>query len=426
MRRVAILLGPCLVLTIMLLAPAGADAAFAQCPPVSHDTACQFLITVTAKGVQVAQDPAQTPYDGEDDALIGIQNSSAKPIASIPLSAENTLFGFESDGICHPGAAPNAPGCVVPTKDASGNPNENAGTPCTAESSSSCAFPSPAGEPPGVVFTIGTVGFGASGDALTGYEGPGSYFTNISATSNGGVVNFSPPLAPGAASYFGLESPPTGKTITVGSPTTVTTILSGGGQKATTVTVAQGTPVTDSATVAGVAAATSTGEVSYAIYKDAACTKLAAQAGAGVVNNGVAGPSAPQSKLAPGTYYWLASYSGDINNQASASVCGSEKLVVARKSSSLGLPSSKKCVSKRHFIVHPRAPRHVKLVHIEVRINGKLTKSGSLTKRHSFVDLRGLPKGTFHVELITTSSSGQLFGDGRTFHTCVPKKGKKH
>ena len=66
---------------------------------------------------------------------------------------------------------------------------------------------------------------------------------------------------------------------------------------------------------------------------------------------------------------------------------------MARKSSSLGLPSSKKCVSKRHFIVHPRAPRHVKLVHIEVRINGKLTKSGSLTKRHSFVDLRGLPKG---------------------------------
>ncbi len=426
MRRVPILLCLCGVLGIMFLAPGAASAAFAQCPPVSHDASCQFLITVTGKGVQVAQDPAQGPYDGEDDALIGIQNSSSKPIASIPLSAENALFSFEFDGICHPGVAPNAPGCVVPAKDSSGNPTENPGTPCTAESSSTCAFPSPAGEPPGVTFTSGIVGFGASGDAVTGYEGPGTYFTSIPATFNSGVVNFSPALAPGASTYFGLESPPTGKTITVGSPTTLTTLLSGGGQSGATVTVAQGTPVTDSATVAGVAAATSTGEVTYAVYTDAACTKLATQAGGAAVTNGAAGPSAPQSKLAPGTYYWLATYSGDINNQASVSVCGTEKLVVARHSSKLGLPSSRKCVSKRHFIVHPRAPKHVKLVHIEVRINGKLAKSGPLSKHHSFVDLRGLPKGTFHVELITTSSTGQLFGDGRTFHTCVPKKGKKH
>ncbi len=155
MRRVAILMGSCAVLAIMLLAPAGANAAFAQCPPVNHDTSCQFLITVTDKGVQVAQDPAQGPYDGEDDALIGIQNSSSKPIASIPLSAENDLFGFEFDGICHPGTGPNAPGCVIAAKDSSGTPNENAGAPCTSEGSSSCAFPSPAGEPAGVTFTSG-------------------------------------------------------------------------------------------------------------------------------------------------------------------------------------------------------------------------------------------------------------------------------
>jgi hypothetical protein len=51
--------------------------------------------------------------------------------------------------------------------------------------------------------------------------------------------------------------------------------------------------------------------------------------------------------------------------------------------------------------------------------------SSSLSRRHTFVDLRGLPKGTFHVELITLSSTGQLFGDGRTFHTCVPGHHKK-
>jgi hypothetical protein len=397
MRRVAILVVSCLALGLAALAPSMADA-FPQCPAVNKDTGCQFLITVTDKGVQVTQDPAQGPYDGEDDALIGIQNASSKAVSSIPLSAENSLFGFESDGLCSPGAAPIAPGCVVLTKDSGGTPTAHPGASCPPETSS-CGFPPPAGEPAGVTFTgVSINGFGANGDAVTGYEGPTSWFTNLAPTSNSGTVNFSPALAPGASTYFSLESPPTGKTITVGSPSSVTTLLSGG--------------------------PTSTGEVTYAIYKDPACTSLVAQAGGAPVTNGAGGPSAPQSKLAPGTYYWLASYSGDINNQAAASVCGSEKLIVARKAS-LGLPSSKKCVSKRHFIVHPRAPHHVKLVHVEVHINGKLVQSGPLSKRHTSVDLRGLPKGTFHVELITTSSTGQLYGDGRTFHTCVPGHHKK-
>ncbi len=422
MRRAATLVVSSLALGLAALAPSMADA-FPQCPAVNKDTGCQFLITVTDKGVQVAQDPAQGPYDGEDDALIGIQNASSKAVSSIPLSAENSLFGFESDGLCSPGSPPIAPGCVVLSKNSSGSATEHAGNPCPPETEA-CGFQPPAGEPTGVTFTTSINGFGANGDAVTGYEGPTSWFSNLAASFNSGTVNFSPALAPGAATYFSLESPPTGKTITVGTASTLTTVLSGGGQSGPTVTVAAGTAVTDSATVGGAAGPTATGEVTYAVYKDPACTSLVAQAGAATVTNGVAGPSAPQSKLAPGVYYWLASYSGDINNQAAASACGSEKLIVARKAN-LGLPSSKKCVSKRHFIVHPRAPRHLTLVHVEVRINGRLVKSGPLNKRHTFVDLRGLPKGTFHVDLITAASTGQLFGDGRTFHTCVPGHHKK-
>jgi hypothetical protein len=41
------------------------------------------------------------------------------------------------------------------------------------------------------------------------------------------------------------------------------------------------------------------------------------------------------------------------------------------------------------------------------------------------VDLRGLPKGTFKVSLITTSSTGGTYEDSRTFHTCVPGHHKK-
>ena len=279
-------------------------------------------------------------------------SATVTAVSSIPLSAENSLFGFERDGLCSPGSPPIAPGCVVLPKNSSGSTPEHPGNPCPPETEA-CGFPPPAGEPTGVTFTTSINGFGANGDAVTGYEGPSSWFSNLAATSNSGTVNFSPALAPGATTYFSLESPPTGKTITVGTPSTLTTVLSGGGQSATTITVAAGTPVTDTATVGGTAGPTASGEVSYAVYRDAACTSLVAQAGGAPVTNGAAGPSAPQSKLAAGVYYWLASYSGDINNQAAASACGSEKLIVARKAS-LGLPSSKKCVSKRHFVVLAR------------------------------------------------------------------------
>ncbi len=423
MRRVVVLSVSVVALGMASLAPSSASAAFSQCPAVDHDTSCQFLITITDKGVQVAQDPGQGPYDGEDDALIGIQNSSSRAVSSIPLSAENDLFGFENDGLCSPGTAPVAPGCVVLFKNSSGNPTEHPGHSCPPETEA-CGFPPPAGEPTGVTFSSGINGFGENGDAVTGYEGPTSWFSNLAPTSNSGTVNFSPALAPGASTYFSLESPPTGKTITVGTPTTLSTTLSAGGQSGPAVTAAQGTPVTDTATVGGVGAPTSSGEVSYAVYKDAKCTVLAAAAGAAVVTNGVAGPSAPQTKLAPGTYYWQASYSGDVNNQGSQSPCGSETLIVAHKAT-LGLPSSKLCVSKRHFIIHPRAPRHVKLVHVEVLINGRLASSGALSHRHTFVDLRGLPKGTFKVSLITLSSTGATYEDSRTFHTCVPGHHKK-
>ena len=420
MRRIAVVGASSVALAIMSLALSVASAAaFPGCPAVAHDTGCQFLITVSNSGVQVAQDPAQGPYDGEDDALIGIVNSSSKAIASIPLSAENSLFGFESDGICSPGTPPVAPGCVVLPKNSSGAATVNPGKPCPPETEA-CGYPPPAG----VTFTSGTIGYGANGDAVTGYEGPTSWFSGIASTSSSGVVNFSGGLAPGGSTYFSLESPPTGKSITVGNPSTLTTTLSGIGQSGASVTVGQGTPVTDTATVGGAGAPTASGTVSYAVYKDPTCKSLAAQAGTGTVTNGVARPSTAISKLAPGTYYWQASYSGDVNNQASVSACGSEKEIVARKAS-LGLPPSGICLSKRHFIVHPRAPRHATLTHVEVFINGKLVKSGPLNGRHTTVDLRGLPKGTFKVSLITLTSTRQPYEETRTFHTCVPGHHKK-
>jgi hypothetical protein len=206
--------------------------------------------------------------------------------------------------------------------------------------------------------------------------------------------------------------------------TTTTTTQSGGGVGGASLTVPQGTAVTDQAHIAGSAAASAGGTVTYNLYKDSKCTVAAAAGSMTNVANGVAGPSAAVSPKA-GTYYWEASYSGNVTNAGSVSKCGSEVLVVALHATTLGLPSSKLCLSKRKFLVHPRAPQGVKLVSIEVQINGKTVKQAKLSKHGTAVSLVGLPKGAFKVALITKSSKGKIYEEVRTFHTCVPGKHKK-
>jgi hypothetical protein len=208
------------------------------------------------------------------------------------------------------------------------------------------------------------------------------------------------------------------------TPTALTTTESGAGFLSASVTVPQGAAVVDQGHLSGTHAATATGTVTYNLYKDRKCTVAAAPGSVATVVGGVPGASAAV-RPKPGTYYWAASYSGDAANSGSSSSCGSEVLVVAVQDSNLGLPSTKVCLSKRKFTVHPRAPRGVKLVSVEIFINGRLVKKGSLSNRQTTVSLIGLPKGTFRVALITKSSKGQTYEDVRTFHTCVPKKRKK-
>jgi hypothetical protein len=538
MRRFALLGASSLALFIVSLAPSTASAAFSQCPAVDMDTGCQFLVTVSNGETTVASDPTQGPYEGSDDALIGIQNNSSSPISSIPLSAEDELFGFDGDGICEPGGEPVAPGCVVLPKLPEGKATVKSGK-CPPETEA-CGILPPAGEPAGIKFPEGIdiIGEGANGDPVTGYEGPTSWFTGISAVGSfatgRGVVNFSPAIAPGQSSYFSLESPPVGG---FGTATTLSTTLSGGGQIGPSISVVQGTPVTDKATVGGAAGSSAAGSVSYSVYGDAACTQLAASAGSAAVAGGAAGPSTALAGLAPGKYWWRASYSGEVNNQPASSECGSEVLtvlaptttttvqsgggvtgasitvpvgtpvtdtahiagslaaastgtvsyvlykdnkctvpaaatsaaaetkgvagpsaavkpaagsyywkasysgdaanapsvsacggevLVVARTLNLGLAgNSKKCVSKRRFTAHPRAPKGIKLVLLEIQINGKRFSVTKLKKRETTINLRGLPKGTYKVAMIATSSKGLVYEDVRTFHTCVPKKHRK-
>jgi hypothetical protein len=216
MRRIALLGVSLLALSIAVLAPSSAGAAFTQCPAVGSDTSCQFLVTITNTGPSVAQDSTQGPYEASDDSLIGVQNSSSKSIAALPLAATGTsLFGFEADGICNPGTGPLPPGCVPV-------PGSPAGTTCGAQSVA-CSFPPPAGEPANYT-EAGSSGAlpWPNGDRQNGYEGPTSWFSGISADTSGGTVNFSPAIPPGGSTYFSLEAPPSAAAIMVGTPITTT------------------------------------------------------------------------------------------------------------------------------------------------------------------------------------------------------------
>ncbi|MDQ1434710.1 MAG: hypothetical protein QOF59_1526 [Actinomycetota bacterium] len=142
-------------------APA-APPLFTQCPPVGLSTGCAILIVFNADGsTTVKTDPSQAPYDGSEDTLIGVQNNSGTSKASVALTGTGFPFGLDGDGLCA-GFAPEPAGCP----------------------------------------------FGP-----TGYEGPNTTFSNISADFNSGTVNFTGGLKSGASAYFSLEGVVTASSI---------------------------------------------------------------------------------------------------------------------------------------------------------------------------------------------------------------------
>ncbi|MCE7878083.1 MAG: hypothetical protein DYH14_12340, partial [Betaproteobacteria bacterium PRO3] len=104
-------------------------------------------------------------------------------------------------------------------------------------------------------------------------------------------------------------------TITKSSPSIATTASAGG---------SLGTQVTDSATLSG--GSNPTGTITFRLYGPSAtpvCTNLVFTSNAIAVNgNGNYGPSNAFTPTAAGNYYWIASYSGDTNNNPAVGACG--------------------------------------------------------------------------------------------------------
>jgi hypothetical protein len=146
------------------------------CPPVGADTTCGVVITVIQtgnspcppQGCAALNFTGQGPYDTIDDTLVGVVNNSNLPITSLVLASANDIFGFDGDGIC--GLSPLTGEPYVPGPPA-------------------CPY------------------------GPTGYEGPGTGFSNISPDDTTGTVNFNPPIpASGGTAYYSLENSLAGAT----------------------------------------------------------------------------------------------------------------------------------------------------------------------------------------------------------------------
>ena len=141
------------------------EPPFSECPAVGFDTSCGDLIQVTDSADTVFSDPDQGPYDGSDDTLVGVLNSSSSTVNAIALSSDTDLFDFDGDGLCTESPAP-----------------------------SGCPF------------------------GPTGYEGPGVSFSDITPDTSGGVVNFAGGIPPGGTAYFSLEEALPATAIVIGGP----------------------------------------------------------------------------------------------------------------------------------------------------------------------------------------------------------------
>jgi hypothetical protein len=156
---------------LALAATSSSAATFSDFPNIGNNTSgAAILITLGSGGATLATNPTNSqPYEGIEDAYIGVWNNTNVTVTTIGLTGNN-IFGFELDGI---GAGPY--------------PN-----PCTT--SSSCSPVS------GV-------------DNTNGYGGPLSNFTVTDA--NNGFVNFTGGLAPGAITWFALENSPSGANLQI-------------------------------------------------------------------------------------------------------------------------------------------------------------------------------------------------------------------
>lgn len=84
------------------------------------------------------------------------------------------------------------------------------------------------------------------------------------------------------------------------------------------------------------------------------------------------------------------------------------------------------CVSRRSFRIRLRIPRHAKAVSATVRVNGKRVQVIRGKRLRAPVNLKGLPKGRFKVDISVRLRGGKVLTGQRAYRTCTPKRTSTH
>lgn len=203
--------------------PSASDASlvapFNECPAVGYDIeGCEALIILTDDGASVVYNSNESPtIDNQDDALVGIVNDSSIGAASVGLSSSASIFGFDGDELCSGDYDPLA-------------------------SSIDCATIKADAESFYHAYNTANDLTGSSAYSYTTAEGPGTAFTGYNPSCNSteergeptgcnqGTLDFiatdasgdASPLAPGASTFFTLESDELGATYSVVLPQAIT------------------------------------------------------------------------------------------------------------------------------------------------------------------------------------------------------------
>ncbi|MFZ0639608.1 MAG: PEP-CTERM sorting domain-containing protein [Candidatus Acidiferrales bacterium] len=179
-------------LTFAAVSAFAGTVSFPECPATGNDTSgCELLITVTAVNgsgaatafTVTASNPDLGPFDGADDTLVGILNSSGGTLNSITLSSSTDIFGFDGDGACSGLYSPQV-------------------------AASACA---------GGVYS--------EADDYTSYFPAGVTASGINAFDTSGTVNFLSGIANGSSNWISLEEALTPSSITAGTPEPASLLL---------------------------------------------------------------------------------------------------------------------------------------------------------------------------------------------------------
>jgi hypothetical protein len=89
----------------------------------------------------------------------------------------------------------------------------------------------------------------------------------------------------------------------------------------------------------------------------------------------------------------------------------------------LGLPSSRKCQSRRRFRIHLREPRRAQLHSARVYVDGRRV---AVRRRHgrlvATINLRGKARGRYVVRIVARTTDGRVVRSRRVYRTCAKRR----